>query len=84
MVPAGRQEERKKERGRGHLSQIGHLRTKGRKAEKKPRKRTGQKKTPDLRLHQCIRGSGRGKETEQKRLSEESSLVIAKSIHMCE
>lgn len=52
MVPAERERERerKREGERGHQSQIGHLRRKGRKAEKEPRKGAGQKKTADLRL----------------------------------
>lgn len=78
-----RERRREREKGRGHQSQIGHLRRKGRKAEKK---KDGTEKDDRFEAVKCIRGSGRGKEMEQKRLSEESSLVIAKSIHtiVCE
>lgn len=89
MVPAGRTGGREREReGGGEVirAKMGHLRRKGRKEEKKPSKRTGQKETTNLKLLSVSEEVGGGKEMEQKRLSKESSLVRAKSIHtiVCE
>lgn len=79
MVPAeGRGRERERERVRVNQSQTGHLKRKGRKAEGK---KSWTEKDDRFEAVKCIGGSGRGEEMEQKRLSEESSLVIAKSIH---
>lgn len=62
------------------------LEKKRQEGRERAQKRGWTEKDDRFEATKCIRGSGRGKEMEQKRLSEESSLVIAKSIHtiVCE
>lgn len=62
--------------------QTGHLRRKGRKGAEREKKRELERKgEADLKAAKCSGGSGRGEEVEEKRLTDESSLAIAKSIH---
>lgn len=44
-------------------------------------RRAGLERRTDLTAAKCTGGSGRGEEVQQKRLTEESSLAIANSIH---
>lgn len=84
-LPGGtcRERERERERSSEPNRALEKKRQEGR--EKSPEKARTEK-VGRFEATKCIRGSGRGKEMEQKRLSEESSLVIAKSIHtiVCE
>lgn len=47
-----------------------------RRKDRKAKKNLDRKRADKFEAEKCIRGSGRGTETEQKRLSEEPSLVM--------
>lgn len=77
-LPSGTCRERERQRS---LEPNRALEKKRQEGREKAQKKNWTEKDARFEAAKCIRGSGRGKEMEQKRLSEESSLVIAKSIH---
>lgn len=82
MVPAERESRRKRKKERKRSSEPNRvLEKKSQEVRERAQKKGRTEKDDRFEATKCIRGSGRGTEMEQKRLSEESSVVIAKSIH---